>query len=809
MRQVNKEPSRPFSSTQYFETGNSGEHAAFLRGLRTVSKYISQDELEHFIENPDDLDSLLNRPRFDFSRFPTDLVARWKQSPGVIAILIMQRSRLGQKDMHRAGSLMLKVKLDQEPAYEHWISRIANELRHYEKDATDIGHTGQLVKEFLRVQTLGSPRHFFAVMELASISMINFFHGEGGLPLVAAALELFREGVGLRGSGPWMFEAGKLVVLGRILHNRHAMYFGQSDEALEETSRLIMNIWDLLPSGRPFRASVIQMIVITILLYLSKEVETSKWHEVLRLLEMGLDLYLYGEMPRGDDFDSDSLVAASQVLYDSGFAGFSLPSEAMCLVHISDIMRSIVLDTTRQPGCLALSVDMYERNLRAHFDWKHEVHKQYNRAMSRYWTKEKEGLYQAILVCTQRPGYPSTFERFPLSIFRYRACTFAAEVPAESMSHSCILQYYLTWTSHLPEPSSPSPSLSVPSSPSPDISEPYMDAWPGDFMSPALMSRQDASRNLPSTIIPGFEKIAVDEGHELFKMPLEQRTIRALIRNVEYQVRSLEKQSSRNSEALIRMSTSDVYWNPRDVQLNTRVQSLKKRTPYLARIAPLQALLSQGPEKCLEMVESSRALFWTRLLRLRTPFTGLPNDLADELEVVAQELDNCKSQSVAMVSKEELQKQFELESIFSSLLAKARKVPGFENLLVPKTYDMLMEASCRGPVVILVGSDSTYAALVVRVTGVDSVFLPALTDAALEKMIVGLNQATKASRGIIQSEGYAKEPNESMDRYGKPRTAALTPVYENLLGGMWKVVVKPIFEQLGYLSVSTSAMPLS
>lgn len=780
--------------------------------MRTISKYLSQDELEYFIDHPEDLDSLFNRPQFGFSRFPTALIARWKQSPGVVSILILQKSLYWQKDVHRAGSLMLTVELDQEPAYEHWHSRIANALRRYEKDLTDIGNAGQLLKEFLRVQIRGSPRHFFAVMELASVFMLEFLHREGRLPLIAASLELFREGVGLRGSGSWMLEARRVVVLGRILHNRHAMYFGESDETLEVTSRLIMNIWDLLPTIRPFRASVIEVIIITTLLHLSNEVETSKWHEVLRLLEMGLDLYLYDEMPRGDDdLDSDSLVATSQVLFDGGFdhAGFTLTSEAMCLIHISDIMRSIVLDTTRQPGCLALSVDMYERNLRAQIDWKHEVHGRHIYALSGSWTKEQEGLCQAILVCTQRPGFSSTFERSPLSIFGYRACTSATENPSVPLNHVCLLQYHLTWISHLSEPPSPSssPPLSTPSSLTRDVSQSYMDAWPDDFMSPNLMSRQDTSRKLPSTIIPGFEKIVIDEDHQLFKMPLEHRTIRALIRSIESQVRSMEGQSARITEALIAQSSSEVYWDPRDIQLGTRVQSLKNRTPYLARIGPLQALLSRGPEKCLEMVESSRALFWTRLLRLRTPFTGLPKDLADELEVVAQELDNCESQSVSVVSREELRKQFKLEGIFSGLLTRARRIPGFENLLMPKTYDALMEASCGGPVVVLVGSDSTYAALTVRVTGVDSVFLPALTDATLEEMIVGLNRATKASKHIIRSEGKEKEHNETVDRYGMLRVATQIPVYEHLLGGMWKVVVKPIFEHMGYLSVSISALP--
>ncbi|KAF8951200.1 CHAT domain-containing protein [Flammula alnicola] len=203
------------------------------------------------------------------------------------------------------------------------------------------------------------------------------------------------------------------------------------------------------------------------------------------------------------------------------------------------------------------------------------------------------------------------------------------------------------------------------------------------------------------------------------------------MRNIDHEVRDIEATTSNLSERLIRQSAEDVYWDPKDIQLNTRIDKLKVNTPFLAQIGPLQALLSRGPERCLELVESSRALFWTRLLRLQTSFEGLPDELAHRLETVTHELEECKSQTVVSASKEEMKKQFELEGVFAHLLAKARQQPGFENFLKPKTYEMLMEASVGGPIVILLGNNSIYAALIVRNSG----------------MVAGLNKASKTARG--------------------------------------------------------------
>jgi hypothetical protein len=140
--------------------------------------------------------------------------------------------------------------------------------------------------------------------------------------------------------------------------------------------------------------------------------------------------------------------------------------------------------------------------------------------------------------------------------------------------------------------------------------------------------------------------------------------------------------------------------------------------------------------------------------------------------------------------------QFELEASFDHLLSKARKIPGFENLLRPKRHEDLLQASVGGPVIVLMGTNSTYAALVITTKGVNSVFLPDLTSNSLEKLTRGLNQANSLARGTVQQVGDG-EPEER--RGGRPKGMSV-PSYESFLRGLWDLVVKPIFEFMGLLS---------
>ncbi|PPQ95851.1 hypothetical protein CVT26_015981 [Gymnopilus dilepis] len=717
-----------------------------------------------------------------------------------MAYILFLHARRNHK---QAGHMLHTVSLDKEPGHTHFLYQLAASIRETETDEESLDLAAMLLKEFLRVQERGTPLHFLGMVELASTLTLEFLHRGGRLASFAVALELFREATTTRFSEPWSFVAKKTLIIGRVLHNRYR-FFEESAERLEEAINILDVLWDIMPLGRPFRVSVVELIAISALLYLSHDLDTTTWLKALKHLTLAVDLHVNGFLEEDIGLDNeDKADIADIVLHDgidpSGY--FYLSTQAMCIVHTADLLRATAYDACCKPGYLRLATDVYKRSLK----WRHEgeeIYEAQSSAVAAAWTNEKESLRRAVLSLGRDD--PAGFTLLgptaqSLPVFWYRAVHRTSSDAPKSFSHSCHLLYHPTWVTYLPKQQnegapSPLPTIS---------SDTYVPPWPSDFMSlPSFnVESESLDRNqhpLPSTILPGIEKVIEDENSELFRMPLEPRTIRTFMRSLDDEVRGLEKSTSYMSESVIRWSNEPVYWDPKEVHLSTRMAQLKSRGPYFARLAQLQALLSRGPERCLELVESSRTLFWNRLLRLQTSFTGLPEDLASSLEKTASELDRCKSQFTASATEEETKRQWELEGIFNSLLGRARQVPGFEKLLMPKGYEELLQASAGGPVVVLLGNDSTYAALVVRPTGVDAVWLTDLTEAAMEKFIVSLNRASKDARSVMTENRKEGEDGHEERKMG-PMKSALMPSYEAYLSGLWKFIAKPVLEILGLL----------
>ena len=777
-------------------------HYDFFEHLQGLCNTLSPDDLKYFSDHPSELDRLFKRSRRLENTPYAEPVADWKKSPGVIAYLLTQTGQ-SHADTKRAARQMLEVNLKYEPGYTQLLHRLVGDLRRdYETDDEGLGISSTLIKQFLGAQKRGTSMHFTGTVELATNYLMEYLSRPRRTALLALSLELFREAVESRGDESWFVEARKVVILGNILHKR-LKYFAESEELLTETIDLFITLWDTLPVGRPFCVSTLEMIAVTALLYLSRYLEFEEWIDALKLLQTGLDLHINGL----DDAELESLDTVKNitstlepVLSCINFGSSGFTSKTLCLFHVSDMWRSIALDICRHPGYLELSAEMYRRSLRLQLG--DTLPNEDNLRSCR--DSDKEGLIQA-LTCLAQPNSVGTsaprFGEVPLSIFRYQATRLTKESEPTLYRHNCVLRYHPTKVSYLPQVF----EESAPSSPAPECSStppgmPQIPAWPNDLMAPPPSSQISLKTHsiTHSAIFPGIEKVLYNEGDEFFKMPLELRTIKALIRSTEEDVHTYEYDFSYLSEKVAHQFSQVVYMDPREVQLSTRIAKMKHgSSPYFARFSPLQALLSRGPERCLELIESSRTLFWTRLLRLQATFDGLPEDLARELEDTAHKLDSCKSQSVVSVSKEDMKWQFELEARFDHLLSNARKIPGFENLLRPKGYEDLLQASVGGPVIVLMGINSTYAALVITAKGVNSVFLPDLTSISLEKLTRGLNQANSLVRGSIQQQADDGKPD---DGRGIMPIGMSVPSYESFLRGLWNLVVKPIFEFMGFLS---------
>ncbi|KAF9530975.1 CHAT domain-containing protein [Crepidotus variabilis] len=538
---------------------------------------------------------------------------------------------------------------------------------------------------------------------------------------------------------------------------------------------------------------------------------TRRWHNSLRLFALALELRLNGEssvpIPNDKLLKHPEMAAEDLIASGIDICLFNFESEAICLLHISDVVRSLASDCSKHPGYLMISLDIYLRDLhlqRHPFD-EGKVNEYY--ALMDEWSIERARLREGINLVVQNlaAGLPSGLEQPPLAIYHYRATT-SKPTKFGSHSHSCVLSYYPTKVLKIePEEQDDEEKLLSPSAKtSLQKEEHHYPTWPVNLLYP--FNNPDENRTqLPSTILPFIQQLSQPGvSQQLFAMPLSERTMQIYIRSLRAQTQILDGDVSMLTESLIRQNAKGIYWGPEDVLLGSRLEKLKENTPHFARLGPLQTLIARGPERCLELLEVARSLFWSKLLRLRMPFDDfpLPDQLKEELKLVAEELAHCKAQSDQTASQEEAKKQYDLERRFDYLLADARRVPGSEKLLMPKTYDQLLEAAEAGPVVMLIGSDSTYAALIIRRNGVDSIFLDKLTETVLDGMITGLNKATNAARGAMMDDHLTEihegsEGGDSEEGRGvKKKVAAKPPTYVDFLEQMWHTIVWPIMISL-------------
>lgn len=129
------------------------------------------------------------------------------------------------------------------------------------------------------------------------------------------------------------------------------------------------------------------------------------------------------------------------------------------------------------------------------------------------------------------------------------------------------------------------------------------------------------------------------------------------------------------------------------------------------------------------MLEAGRAVIWTQALRLRTSVDDLQlvhADLADKLRSISQQLKTSfgesqtlntddassilsamgqeyyRTQDEALRSDREAARRRDLSASFSATLSEARRIPGFERLMLNETYSSLSQAASCGPIVMLV-----------------------------------------------------------------------------------------------------------
>jgi len=256
------------------------------------------------------------------------------------------------------------------------------------------------------------------------------------------------------------------------------------------------------------------------------------------------------------------------------------------------------------------------------------------------------------------------------------------------------------------------------------------------------------------------------------------------------------------------VSESKMLFNPSELRLESQVETMKDSKGDLASKGPLFILISSGPEKCLEAVDESRATFWRRLLRLKVSFEGVPEPLKSSLENVAERLEHHVhslgvegAHGLAADAKDSLEIKRELddwrrsEGEFRRLLSTLRSQPGFEDFLLPNSSQKLLRAAKDGPVVVVLGSDEIYVALIIRVEGVEALPLKSLSDAVIKSWSASLQleAATTRSSLTTSTENVADETDRGFRPVGRKNQESR---FHSALSGMWNQLVKPILDHL-------------
>ncbi|KAK0473388.1 CHAT domain-containing protein [Armillaria novae-zelandiae] len=237
----------------------------------------------------------------------------------------------------------------------------------------------------------------------------------------------------------------------------------------------------------------------------------------------------------------------------------------------------------------------------------------------------------------------------------------------------------------------------------------------------------------------------------------------------------------------------------------TRIGNLTETGDRFATRVAALTLRASGPARAIELLEQSRAVFWTQAFQLRSPFDGLPEVLQRELQYTAQKLDAASSDD--FLTEKQVTERKNAAARFETLLQQARSVPGFEGLLLPKSYNQLSAASTNGPVVILLGDDvamdSCNVIIIASTKSCPEHF--ALRAVSTYKLKKRLEDFTARQARGLEPTFSVDDDDESPGDSDSDASRKMVLIrrwkkeYEGLLGSLWLQIVKPIIDHLGFM----------
>ena len=237
-------------------------------------------------------------------------------------------------------------------------------------------------------------------------------------------------------------------------------------------------------------------------------------------------------------------------------------------------------------------------------------------------------------------------------------------------------------------------------------------------------------------------------------------------------------------------------WN--GLSFETRYAELT-RGADVVREAAAAALESGLPETAVEWLEQARSIVWGDLFQLRSSYEDLSfsyPDRAHKLRELSAALE-CASatheKSLSAISEStpsatrSLQQEGDRHRALAierdSLLQDIRKLPGFERFLLQKHFSQLRASAHSGPVVILNAAETRCDALIIlpNVDHVIHVPLPKIT----------CQQSIDLQNNLQHILHRARKAKITSSR-------GVTVTWEPFLSSLWKSVVKPILDALGF-----------
>ncbi|KAJ8587014.1 hypothetical protein M405DRAFT_742629 [Rhizopogon salebrosus TDB-379] len=232
------------------------------------------------------------------------------------------------------------------------------------------------------------------------------------------------------------------------------------------------------------------------------------------------------------------------------------------------------------------------------------------------------------------------------------------------------------------------------------------------------------------------------------------------------------------------MKLLDAYMSV-TASVSSRRDAMKLFSRTLAVDAASCALQHGDECRAVELLEQGRTLIWNQMARFRTPLDGLQEhgdharDLVKKFQefsyLVDKPASECLQGTPRVKEEADVVRYMHLVDEWKKIVEEIRKLEGFSRFMLPPLFSDLQDAARDGPVVVLIASDSSCNAIIIRHRQ-SPINVPLLTNVTkLQQLVVTLRQT-------VQRDANAKEPQ------GKLIT---------VLRELWVDVVWPVVQNLG------------